>query len=150
MEKETLKTRLETEQERCLEKLAELEPGAQEYCNCLYALQHLNDWLRYGFSEEEPHTLGKPFPFIVDDPAPVPAENPVKAPAEPADSVPVPTTCESSMKKEDVRAALADARMKGVDVSKLIADLGAANLSSVDPVDYPKLMDALAKELEGK
>ena len=49
-----------------------------------------------------------------------------------------------------MRAALADARLKGVDVSKLIADLGASNLSSVDPDDYPKLMDALNAELEGK
>ena len=137
MEKETLKARLETEQERCLEKLAELEPGAQEYANCLYDLQHLNDWLRYGFGEEEP--------------APVPVEPVASAPVPaPADSEPAPTSAEPGMKKEDVRAALAEARMKGVDVSKLIGDVGAANLSGVDPADYPKLMDALAKELEGK
>lgn len=144
MEKEFLKSRLETEQERCLAQLAELTPGSEEHSRLLYGLHSLSDWLKYDFlcaDEGE----GVPEHVIAPTPEPI-----TPAPAEPADSEPAPTTGEPQMKKEDVRAALAEARMKGVDVSKLIADVGAANLSSVDSADYPKLMDALAKELEGK
>lgn len=138
MEREQLRPILEKEQARCLAKLAELDPGTEAYSNCLYSLQHVSGWLHdLDFSP-------------CDDATPAPAKPAVPAPAEPADSEPAPTSVEPQMKKEDVRASLAEARMKGVDVSKLISDLGAANLSSVDPADYPKLMDALAKELEGK
>lgn len=126
MEKEFLRARLETEQERCIGALTELTPGSEEYDRCLWSAQRLNDWLRYGFESPE---LSSSFDAF----APAVAE-----PEEP------------TMKKEDVRAALADARMKGVDISKLIADMGAANLTAVDPADYPKLMAALAKELEDK
>lgn len=133
MEKEFLRARLETEQERCLGALTELTPGSEEYDRCLWSAQRLNNWLRYGFESPERSSS-------FDAPAP--------AVAEPEEPAPVPA--EPTMKKEDVRAALADARMKGVDISKLIADMGAANLTAVDPADYPKLMAALAKELEDK
>lgn len=138
MEKEFLKSRLETEQERCLEKLAELTPGSEEYNRCWRNLSSISGTIWYELDGPVETPPGVPEP---------PVHTP--APAEPEPS-PAPTPTEPQMKKEDVRAALAEARMKGIDVSKLIAEVGAANLSGVDPADYPKLMDALAKELEGK
>lgn len=140
MEKEFLKSRLETEQERCLSRLAELTPGSEEYTRCLDAARCANDWLSRD-DEAEDEQCGTVIGFA---PAPVHIAN--DAPEQ--FDAPAPIT--PAMKKEDVRAALADARMKGVDVSKLIADMGAPNLTGVDPADYPKLMAALAKELEGK
>lgn len=136
---------LKNELERCKVAITKAEPGTEAYRNALAAMNEL----RYILDCEKRPILPEP---VIDDfapssdiekgeEAPVVAE-PVKKEA-PAPSAP-------KMKKEDVRAALADARLKGVDVSKLISGLGAANLSGVDPDDYPKLMDALAAELEGK
>lgn len=145
LEKEFLKSRLETEQERCLARLAELTPGSEEYDRCWTAVCGITNVIRYELTDyTEP--AGVPAP-PVHTPAPI---EPVVITPSPAEATTLDTPTEPPMKKEDVRAALADARMKGVDVSKLIADMGAANLTGVDPADYPKLMDALAKELEGK
>lgn len=136
---------LKSELERCKTAMTQNDPATEAYRIALASMNELSYML-----DREMHPI-LPGP-IVDDFAPPPdiekgevapvAAKPVKEEA-PAPSAP-------KMKKEDVRAALADARLKGVDVSKLISGLGAANLSGVDPDDYPKLMDALAAELEGK
>jgi hypothetical protein len=134
---------LKNELERCKVALTEADPGTETYRSALNALNELNYML-----ERELRL----FPvFDVDSVPPADIEKGEEAPvvAKPVkEEAPAPSA--PKLKKEDVRAALADARLKGVDVSKLIADLGAANLSGVDPDDYPKLMDALAAELEGK
>ena len=50
--------------------------------------------------------------------------------------------------KEEVRAALADARLKGLNISGLIAAVGASNLSGVDPARYPELLSRLADAIK--
>ena len=135
---------LKHELERCKNAMAQTDPTSEGYRNALGAMNEI----RYALERELHPRTYDPFEYPAPvPPAPVEAEEEPKA--EPVkEEAPAPSA--PKLKKEDVRAALADARLKGVDVSKLIADLGASNLSSVDPDDYPKLMDALNAELEGK
>lgn len=134
LEKEILLSRLTVEEERCFSALTDLVPGSEEYDRCLSGIYRLHTYINYMLP-----TNTAPGVYITPLPDPSPGDPTDK----PGDTVP-------NLKKEEVRAALADARLKGVNVSKLITDLGAPNLTSVDPADYQKLMDALAKELEGK
>lgn len=152
-----MKTFLTNEIERCKAAMAKNDPATEAY---RIALGNLRE-LQYAISCETLPNFGK----IGCAPAPQehePEENkdtcdaadtgPGTAPDEPnapTETKQPKTDTTPALKKEDVRAQLADARLKGVNVSKLISDLGAANLSGVDPADYPKLLDALAKELEG-
>ena len=71
------------------------------------------------------------------DPAPV-AVDPVTP--EP----PAPTqTADPAYKMEDVRAALAKARGKGVNVSEIIRSFGAENFQQITPDQYPAVMAKL-------
>lgn len=141
-----MKAFLTKELERCKTAMTDTRPGEEEYQRALESLRSIWYTLRYDCEPIQdpdganPDTL--PEPEASD--TPTGAEEPEQPPEEPK---PAPST--PKLKKEDVRAALADARLKGVNVSKLIADLGASNLSGVDPSDYPRLMETLAKELEG-
>ena len=133
---------LKNELERCKTAMTQNDPATEAY---RIALQNLRE-LQYAIQYHNPAPMCQTDDFCTPPPD---TEKGEEAPAKSAPAEePKPDT--PKLKKEDVRAALADARLKGVDVSKLIADLGAANLSSVDPDDYPKLMGALSKELEGK
>lgn len=139
---------LKQEIERCKTAMAQNDPSGDGYRNAFSSLRELQYMLAFEVESTNPHACScrcndanSPAPDIEEEkPAPAHVEAKTEAPKPDA-----PT-----MKKEDVRAALADARLKGVDVSKLITDLGASNLSGVDPSDYPALMAALNAALEGK
>ena len=60
-----------------------------------------------------------------------------------------PGTEQPKYEKAQVREALANARLKGLNVANLIHEVGANSLSGVDPARYGELMDNLAKALEG-
>jgi hypothetical protein len=107
-----------------------LSPSESVYYVCLESLAKLLDLLE---------TAPKAVPEKMPDPEPTPDQ--ASAPEKTQGKADAP-----GLKKEDVRAALADARLAGIDVSKLISDLGCAKLSDVDAADYPKLMEALAQE----
>lgn len=49
-------------------------------------------------------------------------------------------------KMEEVRGALAAARRKGVNVSKLIQSFGVSNFAEIDNAKYPEIMQKLAEE----
>ena len=80
------------------------------------------------------------------------AENPVPAPVTPAPTVarvdePVtPAPAESQYSMTDVRAALAKARSKGVNVSDIIRAFGVDNFTALDASKYPAVMEKLAAE----
>ena len=80
-----------------------------------------------------------------------PHDTAVEAPDEqPApERAPEPETDQPKYEKAQVREALANARLKGLNVANLIHEVGANSLSGVDPSRYGELMDNLAKALEG-
>jgi hypothetical protein len=135
MEQETREI-LEKETKRCLHVMEGLSPSESVYYVCLESLAKLLELL-----ETAPKAVPEKRPDPDPEPAPDQASAPEKAPEKTQGKGDAP-----GLKKEDVRAALADARLAGIDVSKLISDLGCAKLSDVDAADYPKLMEALAQE----
>lgn len=62
---------------------------------------------------------------------------------------PEPEKEQPKYEKAQVREALANARLKGLNVANLIHEVGANSLSGVDPTRYGELMANLAKALEG-
>lgn len=76
-----------------------------------------------------------------------PHDTAVEAPDE--QPAPEPETDQPKYEKAQVREALANARLKGLNVANLIHEVGANSLSGVDPSRYGELMDNLAKALEG-
>lgn len=66
-----------------------------------------------------------------------------------AETKPDPEKEQPKYEKAQVREALANARLKGLNVANLIHEVGANSLSGVDPSRYGELMDNLAKALEG-
>ena len=77
------------------------------------------------------------------------AENPVPAPEAPAPAKQEPVTtapAESQYSMTDVRAALAKARSKGVNVSDIIRAFGVDNFTALDASKYPAVMEKLAAE----
>lgn len=66
-----------------------------------------------------------------------------------AETEPDPEKEQPKYEKAQVREALANARLKGLNVANLIHEVGANSLSGVDPSRYGELMDNLAKALEG-
>lgn len=143
-----MKNLLTKEIKRCAQKLPELEPGTEEYERTLYHIDHMQsliERLDFGDPAEEYGPDEN-----ADDSAEQNAEDPgTRETVQEPDPKPEEPR---APKKEDVRAKLADARLKGVDISKLIHDLGADNLSGVDPADYNRLLDMAEdalKALEG-
>ena len=156
---EELKKTLAAELKRSVSALPNLDPTSEEYGRVLMNVSALEGYIRYWGTEPRYTEAGALIlPPAAEALADVEAEPEnegealADAEAEPENESeaapweePAPT-----LKKEDVRAQLAEARLKGVDVSKLIADVGAANLSGVDPSRYGELlknMNAALKEL---
>lgn len=76
-------------------------------------------------------------------------EAPDEQPAPEPAPEPEPGTDQPKYEKAQVREALANARLKGLNVANLIHEVGANSLSGVDPTRYGELMDNLARALEG-
>lgn len=73
------------------------------------------------------------------------SDEPVEAePDEPETVTEKPET--PTYKMEEVRGALAAARRKGVNVSKLIQSFGVSNFAEIDTAKYPEIMQKLAEE----
>jgi hypothetical protein len=71
---------------------------------------------------------------------PVPADPPSRAPESEKEG----DDEEPQYKMEEVRAALAKARGKGVNVSEIIRSFGADNFQQITPDKYPAIMEKLA------
>ena len=143
---------IQTEMARCLERMSTLTPGSEDYQSVLGSLsnlaflrqqQQLADIVipgQYDTADELPDTADVgPHDTAVE----APDEQPAPEPA------PEPETEQPKYEKAQVREALANARLKGLNVASLIHEVGANSLSGVDPARYGELMDNLAKALEG-
>lgn len=84
-----------------------------------------------------------------EDPDEQSAHTPEPEPEPKAETEPDPEKEQPKYEKAQVREALANARLKGLNVANLIHEVGANSLSGVDPARYGELMDNLAKALEG-
>ena len=73
-------------------------------------------------------------------------ETPAPAKQEPVTPAPAPAPVESQYSMTDVRAALAKARSKGVNVSDIIRAFGVDNFTALDASKYPAVMAKLAEE----
>lgn len=143
---------IQTEMARCLERMSTLTPGSEDYQSVLGSLSslaflryqgQLDDIVipgQYDIADEQPDTADVgPHDTAVE----APDEQPAPEPA------PEPETDQPKYEKAQVREALANARLKGLNVANLIHEVGANSLSGVDPARYGELMDNLAKALEG-
>ena len=152
---------IQTEMARCLERMSTLTPGSEEYrqtLNCLadlHALYQRENWngtitsVCCGCDPGEAGTPG--LPDAVPEPCdtPDPAKTETGGAPEPAEADPAPESETPRYEKAQVREALANARLKGLNVANLIHEVGANILSGVDPSRYGELMDNLARALEG-
>lgn len=103
---------------------------------------------QYDIADKQPDTADVgPHDTAVGAPDEQPAPEPEPEPK--AETEPDPEKERPKYEKAQVREALANARLKGLNVANLIHEVGANSLSGVDPSRYGELMDNLAKALEG-
>ena len=142
---------IDTELQRMTEKLCAMDPGSAAYGQMLSNMSDLI-WLadRRALEAQE-KTIE---PKTDDTPAhvkeaveealgldtPDPAAEPELVPQ--AEEEPAPQTGRSYT-KEEVRAALAESRKRGVKVTALLADLGYENFSAVPAGEYGAIMAKL-------
>lgn len=79
-----------------------------------------------------------------------PKADPVPAPEPEPDPEPAPEPEDKTYSKEEVRAALAESRNKGVDVPALLKEFGYSNFSAVPAGKYSEIMAKLAKKKKEK
>lgn len=105
----------------------------------LSSLQWMTD------SYDRPDAVGAEIvPMIPAEPEPVKPVEPAPAPKpEPAKAPEVTGVDEPQYKMADVRAALAKARGKGVNVSEIISSFGVSTFPELDASQYPAVMEKL-------
>lgn len=135
---------LKTARDNTVKALAEVTPGTDEYSRMLYGYDQLHVILeRFDDPAENDATCA----LIPVEPAGHP--DPVGEPGEPG--VPEqPAPAAEKVSREELRAALAEAKKKGVVISELINSLGAKNFSGVADEKLPELkalMENALKEL---
>lgn len=94
------------------------EMGTEEFQRLIYVTDQLNWMLRNS------------------DPMPVPE-------IVPEEVQPEPEPVESKYSMTDVRAALAKARSKGINVADIIRSFGVENFQQIDASKYPAIMEKL-------
>ena len=152
---------IQTEMARCLERMSTLTPGSEDYQSVLGSLSSLA-FLRYQgqlddiiIRDQDDSATGQPdtqemeSDTTTEDPDEQSAHAPEPEPEPKAETEPDPEKEQPKYEKAQVREALANARLKGLNVANLIHEVGANSLSGVDPARYGELMDNLAKALEG-
>lgn len=107
------------------------EMGTEEFQRLIYCAEQLR-WM----SQPEP----MPVPEIVPDEV-----QPEPATPEIVSEVvqPEPEPIESKYSMTDVRAALAKARSKGINVADIIRSFGVENFQQIDASKYPAIMEKL-------
>ena len=101
------------------------------------------EWMRYSQLADE----AQPMMPVDEEPVPV-AENPepekTNEPVKPAPAPAPAEPTEPQFRMEEVRAALAKARGKGVNVSEIIRSFGVDNFQQIAPEQYPAIMEMLS------
>lgn len=134
---------------RMAEKLSAMDPSSAAYGQLLSNMSDLV-WLadRRALAAQEKQTKNDDTPAHVKEAVeealgldtPEPAAEPELVPQ--AEDEPAPKT-EHSYTKEEVRAALAESRKRGVKVTALLSDLGYENFSAVPAGEYGAIMAKL-------
>jgi hypothetical protein len=115
------------------------EMGSDGFGKLLYAIQSM-DWMR-----QPRECLADFIPETVDPEVRItPETTPAQVQPAPAEPETVPDEVRPQYKMEEVRAALAKARGKGVNVSEIIRSFGADNFQQITPDKYPAIMEKLA------
>ena len=137
MKSETLQNLYESELARLMEALPKAAPGSEEYSRIFYIIGDIEYRLERLEVENPVEPEAEATTHVVDTTT-APAETePVieEAPApviEEAESAPAESDTEYEyVDPESLRAALADAKKKGVNISELISSLGATNFSGL-------------------
>ena len=140
----------DTEIQRMAEKLCAMDPGSAAYGQMLSNMSDLI-WLadrRALAAQEKPDVIDVTPAHVkkaveedlgLDTP-----EEPVSEPVAEPVSEPVPETGRSYT-KEEVRAALAESRKRGVKVTELLGELGYDNFSAVPAGEYGAVMAKLGE-----
>lgn len=144
MKSEKLKAVLESERERLFLELPNTDPTDDKYHVLLSALLRIEDILYYDFEAATP-----------DVPTNAPAPVIEEAESAPAEDRPIVDTDDIKGETEYVdpealRAELAEAKKKGVNIAELISSLGAANFSGLlgDQNKLRQLKTLMKKALE--
>lgn len=140
----------DNEVQRMAEKLCAMDPGSAAYGQMLSNLSDLI-WLAYRIgpaTQEKPDVIDVTPAHVkkaveedlgLDTP-----EDPVSEPVAEPVSEPAPETGRSYT-KEEVRAALAESRKRGVKVTELLGELGYDNFSAVPAGEYGAVMAKLGE-----
>lgn len=139
---------------RVLDTLAGLDPTAAEYPTVLRCLTDLFYLAGPHFEVRDdfarPAAPCEPSAHA-DDPAPVAEEPAVAEPEQPtepesAEENTVPNKPEEPvLKKENVRAALAEAKANGISVAAIIQSFGVSKFSDIPAERYTEVMEKLAE-----
>lgn len=147
-----------TEIQRMSEKLCAMDPGSADYGQMLSNMSELI-WLadRIGLMTQEKPDVIDVTPAHVkkavaedlgldtpEETAPQTEPFPEPFPEPFAEPAPEPKT-ERSYTKEEVRAALAESRKRGVKVTELLGELGYDNFSAVPAGEYGAVMAKLGE-----
>lgn len=140
----------DTEIQRMAEKLCAMDPGSTAYGQMLSNMSDLI-WLadRRALAEQEKPAVIDGTPAHVkkaveedlgldtpEEPVPEPVAEPVSEPAPETGRI---------YTKEEVRAALAESRKRGVKVTALLGELGYDNFSAVPAGEYGAVMAKLGE-----
>lgn len=140
----------DNEFQRMAEKLCAMDPGSAAYGQMLSNMSDLI-WLAHRIgpaTQEKPDVIDVTPAHVkkaveedlgLDTP-----EEPVSEPVAEPVSEPVPETGRSYT-KEEVRAALAESRKRGVKVTELLGELGYDNFSAVPAGEYGAVMAKLGE-----
>lgn len=144
----------DTEIQRMAERLCAMDPGSAAYGQMLSNMSDLI-WLadrRTLAAQEKPAVIDITPAHVkksveedlgLDTPA-EPVAEPVADPVAEPVAEPTPKT-ERSYTKEEVRAALAESRKRGVKVTALLGELGYDNFSAVPAGEYGAVMAKLGE-----
>lgn len=144
----------DTEIQRMAEKLCAMDPGSAAYGQMLSNMSDLI-WLadrRTLAAQEKPAVIDITPAHVkkaveedlgLDTPE-EPVSEPVSEPVTEPVTEPAPET-ERSYTKEEVRAALAESRKRGVKVTALLGELGYDNFSAVPAGEYGAVMAKLGE-----
>lgn len=128
---------------RCTKRLGELDPASEEYGRVLDHLifsgladraEHEKETPEASKHETAPHVKEA----VAEALELLPTEEAPKA--EPIDA---PESMAKTYSKEEVRAALAESRKRGVKVTDLLAEFGYDNFSAVPADEYGDIMKRL-------
>lgn len=145
---------LKTARDNTVKALAEVTPGTDEYSRMLYGYDQLHVILeRFDDPAENDATCAITPVEPAGHPDPVGEPGEPGVPEQPApEPMPEPATATEKINPEALRAALADAKKQGVNISDLIKSLGAKNFSGLkdDPeklTQLKQLMENALKEM---